>query len=104
METGSRAPPDIIPVAIEAKFGKNPRLNPGNIAKGGNNPAQMSQKWIEKNIREMEAGSFKTELQDALQNGKIKGMVVTTKYNANGVIQDPEFVEKLWGAIGQTSW
>lgn len=87
---------------MESKFGVNPHLNPSTVT----NPSQMSQAWIEKNIRDLREydPALAFELQDALNNNRIKGMVVKTKVDVDGKILDPEFELKDWGEIGVDSW
>ena len=89
-------------VIVESKFGLNPHLNPGTVS----NPSQMSQVWIEKNIRDLREydPGLAMDLQEALNNKKIKAMVVKTRVGANGEIRDPEFDLKDWGEIGIDSW
>jgi hypothetical protein len=89
-------------VVMESKFGLNPHLNPGTVT----NPNQMSQAWIEKNIRDLREydPALASELQDALNNKRIRGMVVKTKVDVDGKILDPEFELKDWGEIGASSW
>jgi hypothetical protein len=91
-------------VIVEAKAGLNPRLNPA----AGMNPAQMSQAWIEKNVRGI-AGqdpSFAQELLNAFNSNpkRIRGMVVSTKIDANGRVFDPDWEVKDWGEIGIGNW
>ena len=87
---------------VESKFGKNPHLNPA----AGNNPSQMSQEWIEKNIEDLAKydENLATELRRAFKDKRIKGMVVNTKVDVNGKILDPEFELKELSEIGIGAW
>ncbi len=78
-------------------------------AKGGTSmlaEGQMSQNWIREKIRELKAKGdpWGVKLEQAMGNDQLQGMVVTTKINANGVVQDPEFILKELRDIGQNSF
>jgi hypothetical protein len=66
----------------------------------------MSQNWIREKIRELKAKGdpWGAKLEQAMGNGQLQGMVVTTKINANDVVQDPEFILKELRDIGQNSF
>jgi hypothetical protein len=78
-------------------------------AKGGTSrlaEGQMSQNCIREKIRELKAKGdpWGAKLEQAMGNGQLQGMVVTTKFNANDVVQDPEFILKELRDIGQNSF
>ncbi|MBY0586559.1 putative Ig domain-containing protein [bacterium] len=76
-------------------------------AKGGSSRLegiQMSQKWIKDNIerlsRDSGTKSLAAELDLARIEGRLQGMVVTTRYDAAGRVLDPEYVIKPFNKIG----
>ncbi len=67
---------------------------------------QMSQKWIRRKIEQLKKkgqNELADELDQAIVDGKLKGMVVTTKPGASGVIS-PVAELKDWSQIGLATW
>ena len=85
-------------VIVEAKGGT------GKLAK-----KQMSREWIRRNIYKLKFcgkpanEALARELEQALANGTLDAMVVTTKIVSDQV-QDPEFVFKTFAQIGQDAF
>jgi hypothetical protein len=79
-----------------------------NPAASASNPAQMSQEWIEKNVRNL--GPNNAHIAEELRKAaaaepkRIRGMVVTTKVDPNGNLLDPEFEVRDWNEIGTDNW
>jgi len=76
-------------------------------AKGGTgelHTGQMSQKWIKDNIKRFGAdSSLYWKLTNAIEEGRLRGMVVRTRVEGAGAFV-PSFVEKDWRQIGRTTW
>ena len=87
-------------VIIEAKGGT------ARLAKG-----QMSRDWISKNANRLLASSdpvdqkWGNKIIEAIDNGNIQGMVVTTKIDKlKNAAKNPIAEIKNWDSIGQQKW
>ena len=77
-------------------------------AKGGTStlaPRQMSLNWIRNNINKLPKGSLKTDLQAALRNNKLFGIVTETRIaEVAGTVLEPEYIVKSIDQIGRRTF